>query len=196
MRRNFTTLLALGEGAERLLLHGMTRFHRVGDLFRGGRKRRGGVNHKTARGRLFAGEAGGDGGEIVMQCLLNRFSSQNSCASYRDAKREMYRSSTALNNPSLFVNSAYSVGALAPVASTRSESEVASYPCCQKRVMALSSAASLSNTFGRPRLFFAQLVTSVVICRWSSVGLLNNHYKINAFHHQCCFLKNKLIIWV
>ena len=74
MRRNFTTLLALGqEGAERLLLHGMTRFHRVGDLFRGGRKRRGGVNHKTARGRLFAGEAGGDGGEIVMQCLLNRF---------------------------------------------------------------------------------------------------------------------------
>ncbi|SAE60827.1 Uncharacterised protein [Enterobacter cloacae] len=43
--------------------------------------------------------------------------------------------------------------------------------------MALSSAASLSNTFGRPRLFFAQRVTSVVMCRWSSVVLLNSHYK-------------------
>ncbi|EKP4475823.1 hypothetical protein U5R87_001344 [Cronobacter dublinensis] len=29
--------------------------------------------------------------------------------------------------------------------------------------MALSSAASLSNTFGRPRLFFAQLWVSVVM---------------------------------
>ena len=74
MRRNFTTLLALGqEGAERLLLHRMSRFDRVGNLFRRCREGRGGVDHKTARRRVLAGIAGRDCREIILQCLLNRF---------------------------------------------------------------------------------------------------------------------------
>lgn len=147
MRRYFAALLTLSQKrAERLLLHRMSRFDRVGNLFRRCREGRGGVDHKTARRRVLAGIAGRDCREIILQCLLNRFSSQNSWASCFAAKRAMYLSRTARNKPSLLVNSAYRVGAFAPVASTRSESDVASYPCCQKSVIALSSAASLSNT--------------------------------------------------
>ena len=37
--RDFTALLPLSQkGAQRLLLHGMTRFHRIGNLFRGRRR--------------------------------------------------------------------------------------------------------------------------------------------------------------
>jgi hypothetical protein len=42
--------------------------------------------------------------------------------------------------------------------------------------MALSSAASLSNTFGRPRLFLRNSLRQLSLPR-TSVGLLNDHYK-------------------
>jgi hypothetical protein len=56
---------------------------------RGGRQRRGGIDHKAACRRLFAGKAGGDGGEIVPQRLIDGFFFGKQQRFVFAAKREM-----------------------------------------------------------------------------------------------------------
>ena len=95
--------------SERLLLHRMAGFDGIGDIRRGGGQRGGGIDNKAAGRRLFAGKAGGDRREVVAQRLIDGFP-------FGQQHGFVLRGT----------NSAYRVGAFAPVASTRSASEVAS----------------------------------------------------------------------
>lgn len=104
----------------------MAGFDGIGDIRRGGGQRGGGIDDKAAGRRLFAGKAGGDRREVVTQRAIDGFSLGKQHGFVLRGKARNVTINTARNRPSLFTNSAYRVGAFAPVASTRSASEVAS----------------------------------------------------------------------